>query len=234
MSLHDILTQPSAALFVTIGSYLLAQWFQKKMGNHDLLSPVVVAILLVVTYIAAFGLSYEQYLEDVHVLYGLLGTATVALAVPLYKQLSLIKQSLFGIGAAVLVCSLVAAGVAYYIAHTMGASEELQLAIIPKSTTTAICIGIAEKIGAKPSLAVFFLFTTGIVGSLIAVPLLKLVRITDDRAIGLALGVTSHGLGLARAFQHSNRAGAFAALGLSLMGMVSGVVLPILVFWLVG
>ena len=189
----------------------------------------MIAIALVVIYISALDIPYAEYLKNANLIHGLLGPATVALAIPLYNQLSLIKKSALGIVAAVLVASLVAAGVAYYMAVLMGATEDIQLSIIPKSATTAIAIGIAEKIGAQPSLAVFFVFTTGIIGSVIATMLFKLFRITDERAIGLSLGATCHGLGVARAFQYSEKAGVFSALGMSLMGIISGILLPILV-----
>ena len=229
MTLEDILIHPLMALFVTLGSFLAAQWLQKKLGGHSLLNPVVIAIALVVIYISALDIPYAEYLENANLIHGLLGPATVALAIPLYNQLSLIKKSALGIVAAVLVASLVAAGVAYYMAVLMGATEDIQLSIIPKSATTAIAIGIAEKVGAQPSLAVFFVFTTGIIGSVIATMLFKLFRITDERAIGLSLGATCHGLGVARAFQYSEKAGVFSALGMSLMGIISGILLPILV-----
>ncbi len=230
MTIEGILVHPLMALFFTIGSFVLAQWFQKRMGGHSLLNPVVVAITLVVIYIVALKIPYQEYLKNVNLIHALLGPATVALAIPLYNQLTLIKKSLIPIGIAVLASCLVAAGVAYYLTHLMNAPRDIQLSIIPKSTTTAIAIGIAEKIKADPSLAIFFVFTTGIIGSLIATLIFKICRIRNERAIGLSLGATCHGLGVARAFQYSERAGAFSVLGMSLMGIVSGILLPLLFY----
>lgn len=232
MSFEEILVHPLMALFVTIGSYVAAENIQKKCNNHALLNPVVIAILVCVLYIVATGLSYEEYLSRVNLIHLLLGPATVALAIPLYHQLALIKKSAFAIGLAVMVCCLVAPIISYTIAHIMDAPRDLQLSIIPKSATTAIAIGIAEKIHAAPSLAVFFVITTGMIGSLFAIPFLKFCRIKDDKAIGLALGVACHGLGTARAIQHSETAGAFAAVGMSIMGIACGILLPVLVMWI--
>lgn len=229
MFLHDILYHPATAMIVTIGSFLAAQWFQKKMGGHPLLNPVVMAIFMVVIYLIATDIPYAEYLQNVNLIHALLGPATVALAIPLYHQFETIKRSAPALLCTVIACSIIAAGVAYYLAGMMGAGDDIRLAIMPKSTTTPIAIGIAEKINADTSLAVFFLFTTGIIGTLIATTLFKLVRIKDDKAIGLALGVTCHGLGVARALQHSEKAGAFAALGMSLMGIISGILIPVAV-----
>jgi len=229
MTIEDIFVHPLTALFVTIGGFLAAQWVQKRLGGHSLLNPVAIAIVFVVIYIVVLDIPYEEYLHNANLIHGLLGPATVALAIPLYKQLALIKKSAVGIVGSVLVACIVAAGVAYYLANLMGATEDIQLSIIPKSVTTPIAIEIAEKIHTSPSLAVFFVFTTGIIGSVIATMIFKMFRIKDEKAIGLSLGATCHGLGVARAFQYSEKAGAFSALGMSLMGIISGVLLPILI-----
>ena len=233
MTINDILIHPLMALFITIGSFLTAQWLQNKINGHTLLNPVVISIIIVAAYIVSLDINYEDYLYNVNLIHGFLGPATVALAIPLYHQLHLIKKSALAIGVAVRIASLVAAGVAYFLSNLMGAPEDLQLAIIPKSVTTAIAIGIAEKIGTQPSLAIFFVFTTGIIGSVIATMIFRIFGITDEKAIGLSLGVTCHGLGVARAFQCSEKTGAFAVLGMSLMGIISGITLPMLVLYFI-
>ena len=226
MSFMDFLVHPYMAMIVTLGGFLMAQKIQERLGGLNILNPVVVAIALVVIYLSVFDIPYDQYLKDVHLIHALLGPATVALAVPLYRQLQMIKKSFFVIFGSVFVACVVAAGVAYGLATFMGSSDELSLAIMPKSSTTPIAIGIADKIGVDPSLAVFFVFTTGIIGTLISSLVFKVFRVRDERAIGLSLGTTCHGLGVARAFEYSQKAGSFAALGMSLMGVISGVLLP--------
>ncbi|MGH1374853.1 MAG: LrgB family protein [Alphaproteobacteria bacterium] len=227
--LLDIAHHPLMALFVTIGSYLVAQRVQAKMNGNSALNPVVMAIFMVVIYLVVCDIPYNTYLTNATLINSLLGPATVALALPLYKQLDVIKRSALAIMSAVCVSAIVAAGLAYVLADMMGANEAIKLSIMPKSVTTPIAIGIAEKIGTEASLAVFFLFTTGIVGTLIVSALFKLFRVTDQRAIGLSLGVTCHGLGVARAFQYSEKAGVFAALGMSVMGVLCGIAIPIVV-----
>jgi putative effector of murein hydrolase len=222
-----MLTHPLMSLFVTIGSYLLAQWVQKKAGGHSLLNPIVIAIIMVIAYLIYFDIPYPLYLEGVDFMNLLLGSVTVAFAIPLYNQLPLIRQSIVAISIAIFVACFVAAFSAYYLAGFMGASKDIQLAIAEKSVTIAIAISIANKIGADPALSVFFVFTTGIIGSVIATGIFSICKIEDEKAIGLSLGVACHGLGLARAIQYSETAGVFAAIGMSLMGFFSGVILPI-------
>lgn len=229
MAFEPMLNTPLAAMFVTLSSYLAAQWLQKKTGGHGLVNPVVIAIALVVIYIKTLNIPYDQYLKNANLIDGFLGPATVALAIPLYKQWSMIRRAKTALAVSILAACVTAAGAGFLVAHLMGAGRDIMLAILPKSTTTAIAIGIAHKIGADPSLALFFVFTTGMIGSVIASGVFKLCRIHDKRAAGFALGAACHGLGVARALQMGETPGAFAALGMSLMGIVSGILLPLVV-----
>lgn len=227
--MDHILTHPLTSLLVTLGAFSLAQWLQKKAGGHSLLNPVVVAIAITVIFIIASGIGYEAYMEGAGFIHFLLGPATVALAVPLYKQLQMIGKQALAVGTAVLTACFISGFVAWFLANQMGAETDIQLSIIPKSVTTPIAIGIAEKINTIPSMAVFFVFTTGILGSLFATLIFKIVRMDDDKAVGFSLGATCHGLGVARAFQKSETAGAFSVLGMSLMGLVSGILMPLII-----
>lgn len=226
-----IITHPLFLLVLTLAAYSSANWVQKKVGGHSLLNPVVMAITIIVVFISVSGISYDDYMKGGGYIHFLLGPATVALAVPLYKQIQMIGKQALSIGIAILTASLVSGLVAWALAYILQAGQDIQLSIIPKSVTTPIALGVAEKIGAIPSLTVFFVFTTGILGSLFATMIFKCVRIKDDKAIGFSLGATCHGLGVARAFQQSGEAGAFAVLGMSLMGLVSGIILPFLVIF---
>lgn len=224
-----ILTHPLTSLLVTLGAFSLAQWLQKKAGGHSLLNPVVLAIAITVIFIIASDIGYETYMEGAGFIHFLLGPATVALAIPLYKQLQMIGRKALAVGTAVLTACFISGFTAWFLAHQMGAETDIQLSIIPKSVTTPIAIGIAEKINTIPSLAVFFVFTTGILGSLFAGLIFKIVKMDDDKAMGFSLGATCHGLGVARAFQKNETAGAFSVLGMSLMGLVSGILMPFVI-----
>ncbi len=224
-----ILSYPLTSLIVTLGAYSFAVWLQKKAGGHSLLNPIVIAIALVVTFISVSGISYETYMKGANFIHFLLGSATVALAVPLYKQLKMIKKQAVAVIASVLTACFISGFVAWFLAYQMNAGQDIQLSIISKSVTTPIAIGIAEKIGAIPSMAVFFVFTTGILGSLFATIIFKIVKMDNDKAVGFSLGATCHGLGVAKAFQKSETAGVFSVLGMSLMGLVSGILMPFIV-----
>jgi putative effector of murein hydrolase len=157
----------------------------------------------------------------------LLGPATVALAIPLYRNIQTIRRHWL----AAIVCSLAAAAIcglsAVALTRWLGADRALALAYLPKSVSTPIALGIADQIQASQSLAIFFVFATGIFGALVGPQILKALRLGQPNATGLALGITCHALGVMRAMQVDDRAVGFAVLGMGLMGLVCAILLPL-------
>jgi putative effector of murein hydrolase len=129
---------------------------------------------------------------------------------------------------ALLAGSLTAAASAVAIGWALGASPESIRSLAPKSVTTPIAMGIAEKIGGLPSLTAVLVVTTGIVGAVAARLLLNALRIDDHAVRGFAVGTAAHGIGTARAFQVSEEAGAFSALAMCLNGVATALLLPLL------
>jgi putative effector of murein hydrolase len=115
---------------------------------------------------------------------------------------------------------------AVFVGHWFGGTLPTLLSLAPKSVTTPIAMGIAEKIGGHPSLAAVMVIVTGILGAMVAQTLYRWLNIRDDAVAGFSLGVAAHGIGTARAFQMSETMGAFAALGMGLNGLLTAVALP--------
>lgn len=233
MDINFITHHPLASLLITLCSFSGAQSLQKQFNGHPLLNPVVWSIALSALYIYITDINYDIYMQGGQYIHFLLGPATVALAIPLYKQLQDIKKDSFAFILTVLIACPVAGFSAWALTVWANAPHDIQIAIIPKSATTPIAIEIAEKIKAIPSLAILFVILTGVSGSLLAPSVLKLLRITDEKAQGLAIGIAAHGIGAARAFQTSELCGTYAVIGMCLMGMASGIILPILVITLI-
>ena len=224
-----ILAHPLTSLLVTLGSFSGFSWLQKRAGGHAALNPVVWAIITCVCFIHFSGIGYETYMDGAAPVHFLLGPVTVALAVPLYRLIDIIRKDAPAILLAIGFACLFSAASAMGIAGMMMASEEMRLAIASKSVTAPIAIEIAEKIGTPSSLAVLFVFMTNIPWLLFTGFLFKALRVKDERTQGLALGTVCHGLGAARAFQIGETAGTYAVIGMSLMGIFSGLLLPFLI-----
>jgi predicted murein hydrolase (TIGR00659 family) len=218
---------PLLGLTATLLAYQLAYAIYARTRFNPLANPVAMAVALLVLILSATGTPYQTYFDGAQFVHFLLGPATVALAIPLYQQLARLKREWFALLAGALLGSAAAITTAVVIAWWLGASRETVLSLAPKSVTTPIAMGIAEKIGGLPSLTAVLVICTGILGATLARGILNFMRISDHAVRGFALGVTSHGIGTARAFQVSEEMGAFAGLGMGVTGVLTALLLPL-------
>lgn len=234
--LHEIwvylAASPLLGLTVTLIAYQGGYWLYRKSDHNPLVNPVLIAVIALVAVLKLTGTDYATYFEGAQFVHFLLGPATVALAVPMFQQLRQLRKSLLAIGASVIAGSLTAAVSAVAIAWVLGASRETLLSLAPKSVTTPIAMGIAEKIGGLPSLTAVLVILTGMTGAMLTTYTLNLLGVRDWRARGLAIGVASHGIGTARAILVHPLAGAFAGLAMGLNGIATALLLPLLATWL--
>lgn len=223
----------SLLLLLTFAAFSVAFWLSSANKNrpiiHSLLHPLVTAPIMVSAVLLLTNIDYQLYREANQPLFFLLGTATVALAIPLHQQFHNIRSlsnplllTLFFGASFAIVSALVTA-------WFLGATVETLVSLAPKSVTTPIALGISEKIGGNLSLTAGVVVFTGIVGAIFGPLLFRWLAITDDRIKGFVLGICAHGVGTARAFEISGKCGAFSSLGLGLTGALTAVVLP----WLV-
>ncbi len=223
---------PLLGLTLTLLAYQIAYALYMKLGAHPLANPVAIAVALIVAILTLTGTPYPVYFEGAQFVHFLLGPATVALAVPLYAQWPRLKK-LFGASMLALASgSIVSVLSVWLIAEALGASDQVLRSLAPKSVTSPIAMGIAEKIGGLPSLTAVLVMLTGVLGAVAAPALLKATGTHDDAMRGFAMGMSAHGIGTARAFQISETAGAFSALAMGLNGVVTSIVVPLLVGWL--
>ena len=217
---------PLLWLALTLLAYLAAFALHRRLHFNPLANPVLIAVVLLVSTLYLTGTPYGRYFDGAQFVHFLLGPATVALAVPLYGQLERLKKMALPVLAALVAGSLCAALSAYLIAGALGASLPTMRSLAPKSVTTPIAMGIAERLGGLPSLAAVLVILTGILGAGCGSALMRLLKVRDEAATGFALGLASHGIGTARAFQIGETAGAFAALAMGLNGLFTAVSLP--------
>ncbi|HJW26640.1 MAG TPA: LrgB family protein [Rhodocyclaceae bacterium] len=225
-------TSPLLGLTVTLVAYQGAWWLYKRAGFHPLANPVLISVAILVALLVLTGTPYRTYFDGAQFVHFLLGPATVALAIPLYAQFKRVRAMLLPVAAALLAGSLTAIVSAMAVGRMFGASLPTMLSLAPKSVTTPIAMGVAERIGGIPSLTAVLVIITGILGAVGARYLFDAMRLRDPAVRGFAIGVASHGIGTARAFQVSEQAGAFAALAMGLNGLVTALLLPALLPWL--
>jgi predicted murein hydrolase (TIGR00659 family) len=220
---------PLLGLTLTLAAYQAGMWIYERMGRNPLFNPVLFAIVALIAILTVTGTDYRTYFDGAQFVHFLLGPATVALAVPLYRHLAEVRRSLLAVVVSLAAGSVTAIGSAVGIGWLLGASHETLLSLAPKSVTTPIAMGISEQIGGLPSLTATLVILTGITGAVFATWTLNLLRLSDWRARGFATGVAAHGMGTARAFQVNETAGAFASLAMGLNGVATAVLVPLLI-----
>lgn len=217
---------PLLGLTITLVAYHLAHRLYVYAHYHPLLNPVVTSVAGLIMVLRVTNTDYATYFEGGQFIHFLLGPATVALAIPLYQQLSKLKKVWLPVALSLITGVTVSALSTVLIARVLGASLQTQLSLAPKSVTAPVAMGISEQMGGLPSLTAALVVTTGILGATIGTKLFDLINLKDDSIKGIAMGVTAHGIGTARAFQVSSEMGAFSGLAMALSSLITAVMLP--------
>lgn len=217
---------PLLGLTMTLVAYSLAHRLYLRADSNPLLNPVVTSVTALILFLLVTDTSYDDYFDGAQFVHFLLGPATVALAIPLYQQFNKLKQVWLPVTVALVTGVVIGAFSSVGIARLLGASLETQLSLAPKSVTAPVGMAISEQIGGLPSLTAALVVVTGIIGAVIGSKLFDLMGIRDDSVKGIAMGMTSHGIGTARAFQVSAQMGAFSGLAMALSAFLYSVFLP--------
>lgn len=218
-------------LALTLGAYMLGCWLRNKTGLA-ILNPLLIATALVIGCILGVGIEYETYNKGASFLSWLLTPATVCLAIPLYKQLRLLKKH----GRAVVVG--ISSGVAtsavsiFLMCRALGMSHTHYVTLLPKSITTAIGMGVSQEAGGIVTLTVMSIVITGIMGNMMGDFILKRFHIIHPVAKGLALGTSAHAVGTARALEMGQVEGAMSSLSIAVAGLMTVIVTPIAAGWM--
>lgn len=233
-TIAPVTSQPLFAVGLTVTAYAAADALWRRAGQTALLNPVLVATVLVAGFVLLAGLSYDTYIAQAQPLDEALGLMVVLLAVPLCRRFGLIRRSGAPLVAALVVGSAIAITTALVLPTIVGLGDDLVATIAPKSATTAVAVEVAERLGGLPGLTAVIVIMTGIFGAVAGPYILEVSGVRDDRAKGFALGVASHAIGTARAFQISETAGAFASLGMILNAVLTLALAPVVVGWIAG
>jgi predicted murein hydrolase (TIGR00659 family) len=225
-------TTPLFWLTATLAAYLIAHALALRARRHPLVNPVLIAVALVAFLLKVSGTPYKTYFDGAQFVHFLLGPATVALGVPLYKNFALVRRNLAPMAAALIVGALVAIVSAVEIAAFLGAPREALISLAPKSVTAAVAMATSQKLGGLPPLTAVLVILTGVIGAVIVTPLMNALGVRDYAARGFAAGLTSHGIGTARAFAVDPVAGVFAGVAMGLNAVVTPALVPLILPWL--
>jgi predicted murein hydrolase (TIGR00659 family) len=224
-------TSPLLWLTITLLAWLAADWLARRSGRHPLVNPVLIAVVLVASLLKLTGTDYRNYFDGAQFVHFLLGPATVALAVPLYRNRERVQRNLLPMAAALAVGSVTAMVSAVAIAAAFGLPRTVLISLAPKSVTAAVAMAVSEKLGGEPALTAVLVIATGIIGAVMVTPLMNALRIRNHAARGFSVGLAAHGIGTARAFSVDPVAGVFSGIAMGLNAVVTAVLAPLLL-WL--
>jgi predicted murein hydrolase (TIGR00659 family) len=217
--MNNILSESAYFGFlISIAAYVVGEVLKKKC---KFCNPLLISIIIVILLLKVFKIDYEIYNNGAQYISYLLTPATVCLAIPLYKQINILKTHFKEI--IIGICSGVFAsmGSVFVLAYMFSLSHEHYVTLLPKSITTAIGIGLSEEMGGITTITIAVIIVTGVLGNLIAEYVLKLFRIKNPVAKGLAIGTASHAIGTTKAMEMGDIEGAMSSLAVAVAGLIT-------------
>ena len=224
--MSEFVSNPLFGLALSILAYLVGMLIYRRFP-HPLTTPLLLSAIFIIIFLKVTGISYQDYYQGGVYLNNLIVPSTVALGIPLYKSFHLMKHHarsiLFGSLLAVVVNTCFTA----VVAKIFGMDFFLAISLFPKSVTTAMAVGITEKLQGLTTVTLVVVVATGILTSVIGPTLLKWLKIDDPVAVGLSLGGTGHAVGTGTAFRYGSVAGAMGGLAIGVTGILYVFVSPI-------
>ena len=209
----------------TIIIYWLAQKLQVKTGIL-LLNPILITIIIIISFLMVFNIDYEVYHKGSKYIDFFLKPAVVALGVPLYKQLEVIKKQALSIVISQLIGCVTGIVSVVLIAWLMGASREIIFSLAPKSVTTPIAIEISRSIGGIAPLTASVVIVVGIFGAVFGYSILKLTGVKNPLSQSLSMGNAAHAIGTSKSMEISPAYGAMSSIGLIVNGIFTAILAP--------
>ena len=214
-------------VFLTIGFYLLFRHLSGKI-RFPLFNPILLTVAALIGFLLLFDIPYEAYEPSGDLITWFLTPATVCFAVPLYRQLHVLRRHMKAVLVSIFAGSLTSVATIFLMGKLFGLPTHIHASLSPKSVTTPIATAIAEEMGGVAGCTVIAVILTGILGSIFAVSLKKLLRLKSDIAWGLATGTSSHAIGTSAVIEESEIAGAMGSLSIAIAGVMTVVLVPLL------
>ena len=214
--MSELTSSPYFGVALSVIAFAIGVKLQQKLKT-PVCNPLIIAILLVVGVLLIFKIPYESYYEGGKVIDMFLAPATACLAVAIYSKLKILKDILVGCTAG----SAASMASVYGLCRLFGLDESLTISLIPKSVTTPIAVSVAEPNGGVVPVTVVAVIFTGILGGIFAPLLIRLLRIKDPVAAGLAIGASSHAVGTSKAVELGETEGAMSGLAIGICGIIT-------------
>lgn len=207
-------------VFLSLAAYGTGLFIKNKF-RLAIFNPLLIAIIIVIAFLKLAGIKYSMYNDGAKYISYLLTPATVCLAIPLYRQVSILKKNWKAVIAGVTTGVLSSMGSVLLMSMLFGITHEHYVTLLPKSITTAIGMGVSEELGGITVITVAVIIITGVIGNIIAVPACKMFHITEPVAKGIGLGSSAHAIGTVKAFEMGEMEGAMSSLSIAVSGLIT-------------
>lgn len=219
---------PISGMLLTIGCYWFGQMIYEKT-QWTVMQPILTSTTMVILFLIYAEIPYDVYYQQNMVLNYILPLTAVVLAVPLYRNLDVLKKHALPIIAGIITGTTATMAAVVIAGKLIGTSENILISMLPKSATNPIALEVSDMIGGIPSLTVSLVVITGIFGGVFGPEILKLMRIRNEVSRGIALGSMSHAIGTARAFKEGEVEGSMSSLAMAIAGTLTAILSPIFV-----
>lgn len=227
--LSDFINMPPFGILLSLIAFQAGTLLYKKT-QLSIFNPLLVASVLVMVFLLIFGINYETYDLGGNYISFFLGPATVVLAVPLYKNIRLLKSNALPILAGISAGCIAGISSILALSSLLGLDDTISRSLAPKSVTTPIGIEISKQIGGLPAITVAAIVFTGIIGAILGPFICRCFRIKDKVAVGVAIGTASHALGTTRAIELGETEGAMSGLAIGIAGLITVFLAPLLLY----
>lgn len=211
---------------ISLLGYFAGDYIKRKT-RIALISPLLISVGLTIIVLLCFNIPYESYKMSTKFLSNLLTPVTICLAVPLYEKLQLLKQNKLAVIAGIVSGIITSCLCILIIALIFGLNNSEYVTLLPKSITTAIGVGLSEKLGGIPSITAPVIVITGIMGGILAPIVFRALKLSNPVAKGIALGTSSHAIGTSKAFEYGETEGAMSGLSIAVSGIITVIAAPL-------
>lgn len=226
--LETITTSPFFGICLTILAYELGLYINRKLKT-PIANPLLIAVAIVIAVLAVFKIPYASYNQGGSIITMFLAPATASLAVNIYTQLEQLKKRLLPVLAGALAGSCTSIGCILLLSRLFGLDDALTASLIPKSVTTPIAMSVSQQLGGIVPVTVAAVVVTGIIGAVFAPIFIRLFRVKDPVAAGLAIGVSSHALGTTKALEIGEVEGAMSGIAIGIAGLITVILAQFLI-----
>ena len=218
--MEELLASPYFGIALSVAAFGVGVKLNRKLKT-PICNPLIIAIVLIVAVLLIFRIPYESYNVGGEIINMFLAPATACLAVAIYTKIDILKQYWLPIVIGCAAGSAASMGSVYLLCRLFGLDESMTASLLPKSVTTPIAVSIAEPAGGVVPITVVAVIFTGILGGIFAPLLIKIFRISDPIAAGLAIGASSHAVGTSKAIELGEVEGAMSGLAIRICGLIT-------------